>query len=179
MQIIFAQSVCYFAVVNHHCKANFKFDQSLRLFSWQSAKFWDQLDDHPPIGMRHWTRKTWNATSVWSRLISDEAKFYLQTREFYLQTRVSPPYFLLGRVLISRRRTGSSRKFGFKFPVSGSGPGLSSSMVCAHDNWWTSDLANASLFPGVKCKTELVPSHGASLRWLEDYCIYSTTTPVK
>ena len=76
--------------------------------------------------------------------MSDEAKFYLQTREFYLQARVSAPYFLLGRVLISRGRTGSSRKFGFKFPVSGSVPVLFSSMdqpeggdipICSRSVW--------------------------------------------
>ena len=29
-------------------------------------------------------------------------------------------------------------------------------------------MANAFLLPGVKCQTELVPSHGASRRWLGD-----------
>jgi hypothetical protein len=39
----------------------------------------------------------------------------------------------------------------------------------ARAHWWTLDLANASLSPGVNSRGELVPSHGASRRRLGDY----------
>jgi hypothetical protein len=38
----------------------------------------------------------------------------------------------------------------------------------ARDNWWTLDLANAFVSPGVNSRGELVPSHGASRRRLGD-----------
>jgi hypothetical protein len=41
-------------------------------------------------------------------------------------------------------------------------------MTDARDNWWTLDLANAFVSPGVNSRGELVPSHGASRRRLGD-----------
>jgi hypothetical protein len=38
----------------------------------------------------------------------------------------------------------------------------------ARAHWWTSDLANAFVSPGVNSRGELVPSHGASRRRLGD-----------
>jgi hypothetical protein len=40
----------------------------------------------------------------------------------------------------------------------------------ARAHWRTLDLANAFVSPGVNSRGELVPSHGASRRRLEDYC---------
>jgi hypothetical protein len=37
------------------------------------------------------------------------------------------------------------------------------------DRWWTSDSANAFVFPGINIRAELVPSHDAPRRWLGDY----------
>jgi hypothetical protein len=45
----------------------------------------------------------------------------------------------------------------------------STSLVSAHDHWWTLDFANAFVSPGVNSRGELVPSHGASRRRLGDY----------
>jgi hypothetical protein len=51
----------------------------------------------------------------------------------------------------------------------------SRSLVSARDHWWTLDLANAFVSPGVNCRGELVRSprayarNGAPRHWLGDY----------
>jgi hypothetical protein len=45
----------------------------------------------------------------------------------------------------------------------------STSLVSAHDHWWTLDFANAFVSLGVNSRGELVPSHGATRLRLGDY----------
>ena len=42
----------------------------------------------------------------------------------------------------------------------------------ARAHWWTLDLANAFVSPGINSRGELVPSHGASRRRLGDYHVF-------
>jgi hypothetical protein len=45
----------------------------------------------------------------------------------------------------------------------------------ARAHWWTLDLANAFVSPGVNSRGELVPSHGASRRRLGDHCLLTNS----